>query len=184
MKNITQTTTIALYNIRELSQEAKRTAYRDWRDNTPYDNQYDLMQTIGAFCGRFRIVLVDGDCFSGKVPCMRWRFLAEYADKKDMKGQELADYIMDLHGEVLFMPNGDKRICPLTGYYADYITLQPIYTFLENPDDLDLELLVDQCVDAWAKLCYRDLCEYYSYDKFLDECYQKNYLFLSNGRRY
>lgn len=183
MKNFTQITNITLYSVRELSQEAKRAAYRDWKDNRPYDTQYDLTQTIGAFCNLFRVSLIEGDCFSGKVPCMRWRFLPDFQDKT-LSGKELYDYLMDRYGELLFLENGDKRICPMTGYYADYITLQPIYTFLENPDDLDMELLMDQCIDAWAKLCYRDLCEYFSYDKFLDECNQKSYLFLSNGRRY
>jgi hypothetical protein len=178
------TITVEIYDYFQLPFEAKKLAYNYWRKDAEYTNRDNIVGSFSSFCRIFPVQMKDTYVTKNGVPYIQWTFTGPDA-LRSIDGEALKKYLLDHFGDVLFTSNGVRNICPLTGYYADYMILNPIYEFLASPSStLDYELLMDACVDAWCVLCNKDLEQFYSMESFLHQCEANDYKFLKNGRMF
>jgi hypothetical protein len=71
--------------------------------------------------------------------------------------------------------------CVLTGYSIDDDILQPVYEFLEKPDNTTFEELIQDCLNAWQKAVESDE-EYQNSDEYIAEYFEaNNYEFIEDG---
>ena len=74
--------------------------------------------------------------------------------------------------------------CPLTGYCMDDSILEPIYSFLDKPTDINFKELLDKCFDAWVESCNNDV-DYQNTEEFArEEIENKNDNYTENGIEY
>jgi hypothetical protein len=175
-------TTIQIYAVRELTNEATKQAYNEWKSTTPYENSHSMLRSVNEFCRLFPVKLVDTFYLNG-IPYIQWKFThVDYL--KSMHGEELFQYLMDIYGSTLFTSDGQRHAAPLTGYFADYFLLDPLYRALETREDVEYDVLLDECLDSYAKVLFQDMQEFYSFDAFLRACDEHGYMFLENGRMF
>ena len=176
--------TLELFDYFDLSDDAKKSAYNEWRKTADYQNRDKIVGSFQAFCRIFPVQMVDSYLIKDKYPYVQWKFTDD-DELRSLSGTRLWWYLAKEYGKILYK-NETRDICPLTGYYADYIILNPIYEFLEDNTKFsgDYELLLDACVDAWSLLCNQDLEQFYSMESFLNQCEINNYKFLANGRMF
>lgn len=176
---------IEVYDYYQLSDDAKKLAYNYWRKNADYKNRDAMVASFNAFCKRFPVEMIDSFVLKNNQPYIQWKFTGDDS-LRSMDGTMLKQYLLAHYAGLLFTGEGERDICPLTGYYADYMILNPIYEFISDPSayNYDYELLLDTCVDAWCVLCNKDLTEFYGMDSFLNECKINGYMFLKNGRMF
>jgi hypothetical protein len=58
--------------------------------------------------------------------------------------------------------------CVLTGCGVDYDILNPIYKFLESPDNRTFESLLEECLESWRKSWEKEM-EYQNSDEYISE---------------
>ena len=166
----TETRTYTLYQITELSEEAKEKAHIEWLCNRYfYGWTGENRQTLDTFCERFGIV------------CRNWRYDAynysyDYRSRQEdcidrLNGWRLATYLTNNHWSDLYAPKyfwkGTKgrksRIfidtcCPLTGYYIDNYILATMYDFLKSPsENVTFDNLINACLRSFFRACRDDM---------------------------
>ena len=191
----TETRTYTLYQITELSGEAKEKAHNEWLCNRYFYGWTDEnRKTLDTFC----------ECFG--IVCGHWRYdeihysydyrsrQEDYIDK--LSGWRLATYLTNNHWSDLYTPkfywNGRKgrksRIlvdtcCPLTGYYIDDCILDPIYKFLESPTEtVTFDSLMNDCLDSFFRACRDDMESTQTLEYFTEESNANNWEYLSDGK--
>ena len=191
----TETRTYTLYQITELSGEAKEKAHNEWLYNRYFYGWTDEnRKTLDTFC----------ECFG--IVCGHWRYdeihysydyrsrQEDYIDK--LSGWRLATYLTNNHWSDLYTPkfywNGRKgrksRIlvdtcCPLTGYYIDDCILDPIYKFLESPTEtVTFDSLMNDCLDSFFRACRDDMESTQTLEYFTEESNANNWEYLSDGK--
>ena len=175
-------TTVQIYSATELSNEAKKTAYNEWKSITGYGNSHAMLRSVNEFCRLFPVKLID-TMYVNDIPYIQWKFTqVDYI--KQMHGEELYEYLMGKYGSILFTSDGQRHAAPMTGYFADYFLLDPLYRFLQTREDIDYDLLLDECLDSYSRILFQDMQEFYSFDAFLRACDENGYMFLSNGRMF
>lgn len=184
-----------LYPITELSNKAFETAYNKWLYSKEYQYSSDNRKTMEEFQTLFDVVVKDWryDAYT-----YSYRFHTNVSQEiEELKGIRLLKYIINNQGFKLFAPktfwsskNYKKRTskifvsteCNLTGYCADYEILEPIYSFLKNPDkDTSFLQLMDKCLDNFFKYCKNDVESTESEEYFKEESLDRNYEYLENG---
>ena len=183
-----------LYQITELSEEAKEKAHNEWLYSRYFYGWTDEnRQTLDTFCERFGIV------------CRNWRYDAcnysyDYRSRQEdcidsLSGWRLATYLMNNHWNDLCTPKyfwkgmkGRKsRIfvdtcCPLTGYYIDDCILDPIYKFLKSPtENVTFDDLMNDCLDSFFRACRDDMESTQTLEYFTEESNANNWEYLSDG---
>ena len=191
----TETRTYTLYQITELSGEAKEKAYDEWLYSRYYYGWTDEnRKTLDTFCERFGIV------------CGNWRYDAshysyDYRSRQDdsidgLCGWRLATYLTNNHWSDLYIPkfywNGRKgrksrtlvdTCCPLTGYYIDDCILDPIYKFLEFPTEtVTFDNLMKDCLDSFFRACRDDMESTQTLEYFTEESNANDWEYLSDGK--
>ena len=191
----TETRTYTLYQITELSGEAKEKAHNEWLCNRYFYGWTDEnRKTLDTFC----------ECFG--IVCGHWRYdeihysydyrsrQKDYIDK--LSGWRLATYLMNHHWNDLCTPKyfwkgmkGRKsRIfvdtcCPLTGYYIDDCILDPIYKFLKSPtENVTFDDLMNDCLDSFFRACRDDMESTQTLEYFTEESNANNWEYLSDGK--
>lgn len=76
----------------------------------------------------------------------------------------------------------DTYNCPLTGYIIDNSLLDPIWKFMENPDNTTFYNLIDTCLDSWLKDCDEDYEHCSSMEYFVEDMESNGILFDESGR--
>lgn len=71
--------------------------------------------------------------------------------------------------------------CVLTGYCMDDDILEPVYRFLNCPDDTTFKELLQDCVNAWEKAVEKDEEYYQSVEYFAEICESNEYEFTEDG---
>ena len=191
----TETRTYTLYQITELSEEAKEKAHNEWLYSRYFYGWTDEnRKTLDTFC----------ECFG--IVCGHWRYdeihysydyrsrQKDYIDK--LSGWRLATYLTNHHWNDLCTPKyfwkgmkGRKsRIfvdtcCPLTGYYIDDCILDPIYKFLKSPtENVTFDDLMNDCLDSFFRACRDDMESTQTLEYFTEESNANNWEYLSDGK--
>lgn len=73
---------------------------------------------------------------------------------------------------------------PLTGCYTDYGLIQPIFDFLEKPDDRDLRYLMRECLESWAESFEKTLDEIRSSEYIRERLMDSDRKFLKDGQEW
>lgn len=71
--------------------------------------------------------------------------------------------------------------CPLTGVYFDDDILQPIFEFMDKPDNRTFEELINDCMDSFIESCIADIEYNDSMECFAESCKANNYEFDEYG---
>ena len=191
----TETVTYTLYQITELSEEAREKAHKEWLSNGYFYGWTDENRhALDTFCRLFGIV------------CNKWNYDAysynytHHSRQEDyidgLKGWRLATYLINNHWSDLYTPKyfwkgmkGRKsRIfidtcCPLTGYYIDNYILAPIYDFLKSPsENVTFEDLMNDCLDSFFRACRDDMESTQTMEYFVEECNANDWEYLSDGK--
>lgn len=77
-----------------------------------------------------------------------------------------------------------SKNCNLTGYIADEWLLDPIYKFIENPDDTDFDQLLIKCVESWEDYNKQDDEYHQSMEYFEEMCEANGYEFTEDGEMF
>lgn len=175
---------INIYRVNELSESGKKRAYDDWIDHTEYPFLDDNQKTLDVF----------REIFDPKEGC------SIYSDRK-FTGHRLAKYIINNYWDEIYSRKAYSKVirsgykirhsnvqvirdCSLTGYYIDEVILEPIYNFINRPvNGPSLSDLVREGISRFDREVDRDYYDYYSMDRFLEECEENEYRFLKNGTR-
>lgn len=192
----TKTITYLIYPLQELSADAQQKAYEEWMSNFYYDGS-DNRNTLEKFIEIFNINMNDWNYDSCTY---NYRFTSLYnGDEEELSGERLLKYLVNNYWHELYQPktywlrNCQKqrksRIfqnndCVLTGYYADYNILEPIYEFLKAPYAITLYDLIDKCLNHFFKFCRDDVEDQLSEDSFRESCSANDYEFLSDGEMF
>ena len=197
MKTVTRNYDV--YEVTELSNEAKQRAYEDWLSNScyyPYES--DDNNTLYEFIRLFDIKITDYEYSSYKYD---YSFKSlNYKEIDKLSGLRLYKYLVNNFWNYLFkhktyyhkdyFKNGEKRIsnifytndCVLTGVCSDNAILEPIYDFLKKPNNyISFLELIDTCLNSFFRYCSKSMEECESESNFIEECKANNYAFLSNG---
>lgn len=71
--------------------------------------------------------------------------------------------------------------CVLTGYCMDMDILDPIYKFLDKPDNQSFRDLLEDCFDEWIKACNADI-DWQNSDEYIsEELVNNDYEFTEDG---
>lgn len=76
----------------------------------------------------------------------------------------------------------DTYNCPLTGYCVDNSLLDPIWKFMDSPDNRTFKDLLDDCFGEWIKDCEADYEYSTSMEMFVEECESNDWTFDEKGR--
>ena len=170
------------FSFHKLSEEAQGNAYKAWKRHTAYANMYDMQQTLGSFLNLFPVQLMDMKYLEYDKPFVKLKFIGDLEDMQ-LTNQALAEHLLIRYDTVLF-DDGIRRIVPLTGYFMDYLTLQPLYDFLDKPDHRNFLQLLEDCAMQWAINCAKDYEQFYSRETFEALCFMHNWKFLKTGRNF
>jgi hypothetical protein len=76
----------------------------------------------------------------------------------------------------------DTYNCPLTGYFIDNSLLDPIWKFMDNPDNRSFKDLLDDCFGEWVKDCEEDYEFSTSMERFVEEAHEMEWMYDEKGR--
>ena len=200
MKTVTRNYDV--YEVNELSAEARNRAYINWLSNGcvyPYGS--DDNNTLDEFISLFNLRMNNYECSSYSYNFSFKSLNYEEIDK--LSGLRLYKYLMNNYWYHLFRrkiyyhkyyyANGKRRLSNifynnysvLTGVCSDEAILEPIYDFLKKPNEgtnfLDL---MRECLDSFFRYCQSCIEDYESEENFIEECKNNDYTFLSNGVRF
>ncbi|KGN81948.1 hypothetical protein HW49_03470 [Porphyromonadaceae bacterium COT-184 OH4590] len=192
-----ETITFNVYQIHELTVEAKENAYNHWLNQFNYIWDYENRKTLEQFEQIFNI---KANKWSYDTDSYYYRFTSYYSKKEDnLKGIRLLKYLVNNYWTYLFVPKTiwnrsykkkrNSRVfvtddCVLTGYYMDYEILRPLYDFMKAPDNTTLYGLMNKCLDNFFNACKDDMAYMVSEEAFEDDCLENNSEFLLNGELY
>jgi len=201
-----RTIEVNLYKLDELSEKAKEEARFNWLSAGDSDmSSEDNRRTLGAFQSVMPVSVKRWE-YGGTPGHVRWEFDNGVSEQvQELRGQRLATYLWNNYKRHLFSgryysksyqkPDGTYGIksrrskitiehsCELTGYCVDEDILEPIYKFLEKPDDQTFGELISECFHSWLKSC-EAMWEYeQSMEAFRETCEANDYEFYEDGRR-
>lgn len=186
-----------VYQFHELSKEAEDYAYSEWMQHFEYVWSTENRATMKRFEEVFNITVND---WSYDSCTYNYRFTSHYnGEEEELNGIRLLKYLINNYWEILFpaktyWAKGYKKTrksrifvqhdCVLTGYCADCDILQPIYDFMEAPDNTTLYELMGKCLDSFFKYCKDDMEYQISEEAFENDCTANGYEFLSDGKMF
>lgn len=200
MKTVTRN--YEVYEVTELSNEARNRAYNNWLSNScyyPYESGDN--NTLYEFIRLFDLKINNYECSAYSHNFSFESLNDEEID--ELNGLRLYKYLINNYWHHLFkhkrychknyFTNGVWRLsnifytneCVLTGVCSDEAILEPIYNFLKNPNKCTNFLdLMYECLDSFFSYCSKCMEDYESEENFIEECKNYNYTFLSNGVRF
>ena len=202
-----RTKTIELFTINELSDKAKEKAHENYlNEDREYVWENENRDSLDAFEDVFPIKVTNWsyDSYSGYIS------LRMETDYDEMSGHRLATYIYNnywhsitkgkyysLWSKTEKSPNNPNMAklktryskvmivtegaCPLTGYVADDVLLEPIFCFLKKPDNTTFKELMQECLDAWIKYCVDDRSYQDSLEYFIETAQANEWEFTKDG---
>lgn len=185
---------IKVYSIDELSREAQENAYNNWINNCIYPWSYENANTLKCFCDKFYV-----DCYNWEYDCScssyNYRFInglfnadCFYCDTEEiaenLKGVRLYKYLQNNFSDIL-----NNRDCVFTGYYMDYVILEPIYEFYDDFNsenyckykDYDFNSLINDCLSRFFYGCVDDYSYCSSFEYFIEESQLNEWEYTLNG---
>ena len=200
MKTVTRN--YEVYEVTELSNEARKRAYNNWLSNgCDYPYCTEDYNTLDEFISLFNLRMNNYECSSYTYNFSFKSLNDEEVD--ELSGLRLYKYLVNNFWRYLFkhkryyhkdyFVNRKKRLsnifytneCVLTGVCSDDAILEPIYNFLKNPNKCTNFLdLMYECLDSFFSYCSKCMEDYESEENFIEECKNNDYTFLSNGVRF
>ena len=200
MKTVTRN--YEVYEVNELSNEARQRAYNNWLSNScdyPYwDEDSD---TLDEFTRLFNLRVKKYECSAYDYTYSLESLNDEEID--ELSGLRLYKYLVNNFWCYLFkhkryyhkdyFVNRKKRLsnifytncCVLTGVCSDEAILEPIYDFLKKPNEgTNFLSLMYECLESFFKYCRECIKDYESEENFIEICKENDYTFLSNGVRF
>lgn len=193
-----KTKTITTYSIKELSEEARDHAYYDWIEGHEYPWAKENQDTLEAFAKIFPVNIRDWS-YGGRGEGVTFDMTCD-DNIAGLSGLRLATYIQNNYGYRIFTPKfigsltrkkftpvyskiTREASCPLTGYIADHYILDPIYDFLQKPDNVTtFKELIHYSLDSWIKRCNEDSEATSSMEFFEEEAEANEWEYDENGR--
>ncbi len=192
-----------VYKYEELSKEAKERALNKFNSEDTYPWYEENKEVLKAFSEIFPIS-IDGWEY-GYHKYVDFSMECEYEEIEEFTGIRLVKYLWnnykndilkgkyystkgyyDKNKKYHYRYRYSKIIlnydCVLTGYYLDMEILDPIYKFLDMPNDtITFKELIEECLTSWVNACDDDIRNYYTSES-LEELSQDNeYEFLEDG---
>ena len=196
MKNvIIEKTYYTIDELKEINIDGYNTAYYDYVSlQDEYDYNYDSLQTINKFLKLFDCTLVHMnynscyiDDFKFTSNSFIWLYNEEIDDDElldldEIDGKKIKDYI-EIEG--LYNIIKDYDGCKLTGYYLDYVVLEPLYEYLfeEKHQDNTLYDLIHEGLSKALKVIDDDYEYQLSEEAFEEYCWGENLMFDIDGNR-
>ena len=200
---------IKIFELSELSEEAKKTAIESLRGTIEYfygdDNRKSLQEFENIFPIKVKNWSYGGDRSDGIS------FNMECEDHiSELSGFRLAKYIWNNYGHRIYkgkyyssrMISTGRKTPPmfnykyihskctleaganLTGYSADLYLLDTIFDFLDKPDSRTFEDLMSESLNQWIKQCTEDVESTYTDEYIEDHAEANEYEFLETGERF
>lgn len=197
MRILENTDAIKSYSVDELSSKAYDRAYHSWSDNCDILFKDEANKTLEVFCDIFKIKVISISSVYGASFYIKHDNFYIDDEINELKGIRLLKYLNNNYFDKLFPKKvyylkgySKKRtsniyysfISPLTNSYFDDDILQPIFDFLEKPDEnLTFYQLLEQCLDYWLG-AYESECQYFSDEEhFIEYCKENKILFDEKG---
>lgn len=200
-----RTVAIEVYDVNELSEEAKKRAHQEWQEKKDYPWSEENEKTLRAFVEWFPVT-VNRWQYDEYMSRVSFDFEADDCIRK-LTGQRLATYLWNNYKHALYSGRyyslwsrteiGDPyprklksrnskvmltNCCPLTGYYIDMAILQPIYDFMAKPSEgYDFYVLMADCLGAWGRACSNDFRDASSMESFEEDCETYGWEFTEDG---
>ncbi len=183
-----------LYPVSELPTKSQEVAHQEWLMHKEYGYSSDNRATLTEFENAFNLSIRD---WSYDSCSYNYSFFTDLSgDIEQMQGIRLATYIINNHWHRLFTPksywrsgkNRKSRVfvttdCTLTGYCADCAVLEPIYKFLERPNEQTTYYdLMDSCLDSFFKYCRDDMEQTEKLEYFIEESENNEWEYLESGK--
>jgi hypothetical protein len=188
---------LEVYSIYELSESAKKAAYQNWLDSEQYAWGMDNEKVLEAFCEIFPINVYQWEYDENSS---YFRFEMECEEEiTNLSGHRLAKYIWNNYKDFLYKgkyynkhtgKSRDSKIQlksygVLTGYWIDDEIMQPLYNFLNDPNEvMDFFDLMHECLTNFVGACSLDVADYFSEEHFIDICNENEWEFYESGDRY
>lgn len=186
--------TVTVYQFSELSEPAKKRALSVTRNIVAQEHFWldEWRETLKRFCSIFP---VKWKSFGGGD--IRYESLVD-PQTNDMRGIRLLKYIVNNYWHEIYKPKyigylrGARRpvyskcqwesCCPLTGYCADDVILEPIIEFLKKPrNNVSLSDILGQCLNNFAWACEQDYESQLEDDYVMDFIEANGYVFKETG---
>lgn len=199
---------ITVYEINELSEEAKQKAFSDFcrDDDYPYERENEA--TLKAFEKIFPIEIDNWEYGSGSC-------YVSFDNTEDddimysMKGIRLLKYLWNTYSENLYSRKRYSLVskeqdnnaiaktkdryskviltscCELTGYCMDEAILEPIYEFMKHPDkSVGFHTLINKCLRGWVEACNNDYWAYFDMENFIETSEANDWEYHEDGTLY
>jgi hypothetical protein len=192
-----------LYKYEELSEEAKEKALQDFNSEDTYPWYDENKDVLEKFAKIFNISINGWEY--GYHKYVNFSMDCEYEEIEELTGIRLVKYLWNnykndilkgkyystkryydenkkyhykyRHSKIIL--NND---CVLTGYYLDMDILDPIYKFLEQPNNnITFKELIEECLTSWVNACDNDIKYYYSSENLQELSQDNEYEFLEDG---
>jgi len=175
--------TIKVYKFTELSNEAKKYAIENWRnEGHEYFWTDEGVITLKEFCKRFDIELNDYNLGYWPYECSINVDTATYdMDTEKMLGIRAWKFLQNNYEKDIEA----FRNCKATGYCFDYSIIAPLIDFMHKPDLLiSLADVYDACFDNFVRT-WCDNVQYQDSDEYIAEHLEaNNYEFFEDGKIY
>lgn len=169
---------ITLYSIKELDEQAQYVAYSEWLPIATYPWASENEASLKAFADEFGIKIRHWEYGGYERPSILYDIVSD-SPLYSLKGIRLWKY---LQNNPHLVP---QKECPYTGYYMDEVLLAPIRRFMSRPDNkTTFADLVREALNEWVRACDDDHYEYFSFENFLNECENHQWLFFPNGKMF
>ena len=181
------------YTVDELSPDALDRAHIDHLNAGDfYHWTEENRDTLKAFEEIFPVKIKDWEY--GDHNFISWTLTAE-PELEDLRGPRLAAWLYNNFKQYLYKPrrfylskkHRDSRImldncCVLTGYCIDDDILEPVYKFIDRPDNHQgLYDIISDCLESWLTACRQDYEDDQSIEAFIANAEANEWTFTEDG---
>ena len=188
MKNLT----IALYDYKELSTDAKKIAHKNFTDNLQNFDFYNCKEAFETLqkCLLFfdyKITDYSFDFYNATTAHLPIKTLLHQEEIENLTYVRLSKYITS-HYSTNTIYNTQYNVfqdigqCPITGMCYDYDFLSPIKNFINKPTKISFKELIKESTQNILKTIEKEYQYYQTESYFISELEKNEQLFLSSGK--
>lgn len=181
-RKIVETHTI--YKFNELSEDAQKRAWGKHLESDNYPWYSENQDVLKAFNDHF--TLYSCEYYSDDITRLRGVRLATYLYNNYIEELYKGVFIWNQkthkskHSKCLF-----ELSCPFTGYAMDMAVLTPVLKFISSPNEYqDIRDIFQECRDNLEYAIQEDIDDYYSFDRFKEDCIEQDLEFYNSGDNY
>lgn len=189
-----ETVQVKIYNASELSKKALSKAHHEWQCLGMYPWNSENEAVLNEFAEAFGLNITSWQYGNDRGVHVRFEFndYLEF-DPEEMNGIRLLKWIMNNHFDTIYTgkyyhkgkASKHSKVFfeynTLAGYCVGYDILKPIFDFIENPTEQDLNGLIKECLNAWLTSCNSDYEYYYSEESFIENSEANEWKYTEDG---